>query len=185
LLPSSVRFWALLLNLGCVASLGGAEPQVAFTLKKGWVEFAVRRDGKPVADALIHVIDERGNQFAEGETGPDGDAAFPAPPGASFIVEIKTGERTADPIRLFKTAGGVEPARVLLSYGLRPCCRSISRGEPLIVGTPTEPGVAPEESTSVGPWLAGILGGLIAITLLCFAFGWRQLSAERARDGRN
>lgn len=105
------------------ASRGTAEPHVGFVLKNGWVECTLHQEGKPISDAVIHVIDDGGKNFAEGQTGDDGQGAFPLPRGTWFTVEIKTGERTADPIRLFKLNGNVEPARVLLSYGLRPCCR--------------------------------------------------------------
>ena len=167
--PSFVRFWTLMLVLGCAAHLDAAEPQVAFTLKKGWVEFAVRREGKPVADALIQVLDERGNQFAEGETGPEGEASFPLPAGSFFTVEIKTGARTADPIRLFKTVEGVEPARVLLSYGLRPCCRSRPPYEPILCGNALEgPGDEP-----MWPWLAAALVGLSIAALTWYVIKFR------------
>jgi hypothetical protein len=102
-----------------------AEPQASFTHKNGWVEVALCKDGMPVANATIDITNPHGINIASGEV-EKGQAGFPLPPGASFvIVEIKIGEKTADPIRLYKHDAGVEPARVLLSYGLRPCCRSI------------------------------------------------------------
>jgi len=110
-----------------------AEPQASFALKKGWVEVTLRKNGKPLANAKVQVIDEAGKNFADGETGDDGQAAFPMPRGASFAVEIKAGEKTSDPIRLYKSDGGIAPARVLLSYGLRPCCRSKGRDDTVTV----------------------------------------------------
>ena len=134
------------------------EPQVTFALKAGWVDCSVRQDGKPVDGAVIQILDERGVKFAEGETGPGGETAFPMPTGSSCIVEIKTGEWTADPIRLLKTDGGVEPARVLLSYGLRPCCRSkLIKPEPIIAGFPIEPPVEANESNNLLAALATVL----------------------------
>lgn len=118
----------LFLAIG-VAPSDASEPEVAFVVKDGWVEFVLRQDGRPVADALIQVVDEKGTNFAQGVTGEEGQASCPLPRGSSFVVEFKTGNRTADPIRFFKIEESVEPARVLLSYGLRPCCRFLSRKE--------------------------------------------------------
>ena len=148
-----------LLAVSSLSALGRAsEPQVTFALKAGWVDCSVRQDGKPVDGAVIQILDERGVKFAEGETGPGGETAFPMPTGSSCIVEIKTGERTADPIRLIKTDGGVEPARVLLSYGLRPCCRSkLIKPEPIIAGFPNEPPVETNESNYLLAALATVL----------------------------
>ena len=105
-----------------------AEPQVAFVVKGGWVEFGLTRDGKPVADAQVLVFDGQGGKLAEGESGPEGRGEFPLPTGNPFRVEIKVGNRNADPIRLTKVDDRVVPANVLLSFGLAPCCRVPSRG---------------------------------------------------------
>ena len=139
-----------------------AEPHAAFAIKNGWIECALCRDGKPVTDAVIQVLDEKGQNFAEGETGPDGQTAFPVPAGSSFTVEIKAGSRTADPIRLYKIDGGIEPGRVLLSYGLRACCRTKVLNDVKLAGVETEPAPPPSESqTSWMLWsiaLAALLG---------------------------
>ncbi len=148
----------MLLLTGGNVLVCAAEPQVTFALKAGWVDCSVRQDGKPIAGAVIQILDERGVKFAEGETGPGGETAFPMPAGSSCIVEIKTGERTADPIRLIKSDGGVEPARVLLSYGLRPLCRSkLIKPEPIIAGFPNEPPVEMKESNNLLAALAAVL----------------------------
>jgi hypothetical protein len=118
---TSVLLAFLAIGGGCHAT----EPQATFSLKNGWVEVALRKDGRPVANATIEILDQHGAKFGDGETGEEGLTAFPLPPGASFVVEIKAGDKTADPIRLFRNNSHIEPARVLLSYGLRPCCRSI------------------------------------------------------------
>lgn len=156
---------ALIAVLGPAGSIWAGEPQVTFALKAGWVDCSVRQDGKPIGGAVIQIQDERGAKFAEGETGPGGETAFPVPAGSSCIVEIKTGERTADPIRLIKTGGRVEPARVLLSYGLRPCCRSkLIKPEPIIAGNPIEAPVEPKESNCLFAALAtALLAAGIAI----------------------
>lgn len=90
-----VAIFIAIQNVPC----GAAEPQVAFNLKDGWVEFVIRQDGRPVPNVIIRILNDGGNKFAEGETGPEGQTTFPPPPGSSFLVEIKAGERTADPIR--------------------------------------------------------------------------------------
>jgi hypothetical protein len=105
-----------------------AEPQVAFGVKNGWVEFTLMHDDKPVADAQVRVITTNGHTFAEGETGPQGRGEFPLPPGHSFRVENKIGDRTADPILLTPIDDHVVPTNVLLSFGLAPCCKVPSRG---------------------------------------------------------
>jgi hypothetical protein len=158
---------SLFVAASLVAPASAGEPHVTFALKGRWVEFTVQQAGKPVADAILQVIDEQGKPFAEGQTGPEGESAFPLPGGSSFTVEIKTGPRTADPIRLFKTGEGIEPARVLLSYGLRPCCRSNLRKEPVITDTPGEP--EPPPRGSILPWLCAaalLLGVCTAATNL-------------------
>ncbi len=119
--------FALLVS-GAAAPCNAAEPQVAFTLKKGWVGFAIEQDGKPVPSAIVRAFDEHGHNFAEGETGDEGRGEVPQPRGASFTIEIKVGKRVADPIRIRRAGKGVEPANVLLSFGLRPCCRVPSQG---------------------------------------------------------
>lgn len=160
---------AMLLALGIATPVRAAEPRATFALQAGWVDLSVRQDGKPVAGAVIRILDERGMKFAEGETGALGETAFPMPPGASCTVEIKTGERTADPIRLVETGGGVEPARVLLSYGLRPCCRSVLvQAEPIIVGHPVEPPA--EWKDSIYPW--AVLGAALFGVVAAAAYLW-------------
>lgn len=129
---SRVRFRAPIACLIAFAVLASAgvvrahEPQAAFVLKGNWVECLVDQDGRPAANATLVILDAQGNKFADGETDDTGLAQFPAPAGSSFTVEIKTaGAKTADPIRIMKVGSRIEPARVLLSYGLRPCCRGL------------------------------------------------------------
>lgn len=101
------------------------EPQATFKVEDGWIALTLRKEGQPIGDAEVRVIDERGGVFATGQTGAEGESSFPMPPGKSFLLEVKTGERVSDPIRIWKTGEGVEPARVLLSFGLKPCCRNV------------------------------------------------------------
>ena len=128
------------------------EAEAAFAFKDGCVSVTLRQAGRPIDGAKIQVFDSNGKNFGSGETEADGEACCPLPTGASFVVEIKAGERTSDPIRLYKTETGIAPARVLVSYGLRPCCRSKGRDEVIVVGMPTE---APADSapTLVPDWL--------------------------------
>lgn len=126
------RFWiaavVLLATVVFVSPVAAGEPQVAFVVKDGWVEFTLAQDDKPVPDAQVRVFTTNGHKFAEGETGPGGRGEFPLPPGHSFRVEIKIGDRTADPILLTPIDDHVVPTNVLLSFGLAPCCKLPSRG---------------------------------------------------------
>ena len=155
------RFAPLLAALAILVQeprCGADEPRAAFVLKNGWVDLALKHEGKPVADATIQIVDEKGTPFGEGETGPTGQASFPMPRGASFTLEIKAAGRTSDPIRLHVVESHIEPARVLLSYGLRPCCRFKSTNEePPPAATPTVPA---EPSPSLTKWI--VLGVLLA-----------------------
>ena len=166
------------------ASAHPTEPQATFQLKKGWVEVAIRQDGKPVASATFEIMDEKGVKYGDGETEKDGETAFPLPVGSSFVVEIKTEGRTADPIRLFKTDIGVEPARVLLSYGLRPCCRSIkSRGEGSTVEDESETPTPTENPTH---WLklASVFAGVSIIVAVVLFLVFRRYNSDFAIASR-
>ncbi len=171
---------ALLTHAVCNLHSHAGEPQVTFALKAGWVEFSARQDGKPIDGAILVILDERGGKIAEGETGPSGETAFPMPTGgASCIVEIKTGARTADPIRLVKTEAGVEPARVLLSYGLRPCCRSkVTRPDPIVAGYPIETPNETENSDQPWRWPAIMLLVSILVGAVVWWFNRRWLAAS-------
>ena len=167
-----------LLLVAMTASVAAAdEPRAAFALKDGWVELALQQDGKPVADASVQIIDDKGQPFGDGETGPSGQASFPAPRGASFTLEIKAAGRTSDPIRLYMMDQRLEPARVLLSYGLRPCCRFKSQSdtptEPAPETTPTEP--APSLTKRV--LLVAILGGVPLLAAIFFVQKRRRAGA--------
>jgi len=149
------RFWiaavVLLATVVFVSPVAAGEPQVAFVVKDGWVEFTLAQDDKPVPDAQVRVFTTNGHKFAEGETGPGGRGEFPLPPGHSFRVEIKLGDRTADPILLTPIDNHVVPTNVLLSFGLAPCCKVPSRGmfgsevqdAPTTSPTATSPGSFP------------------------------------------
>lgn len=163
-----VFLWASVLTLALAARGHGSEPQVVFQVKDGWVEFTVRHDGEPCAEATVNVLDQAGKKFAEGETGLDGQGVFPLPAGSFFIVEFKVGKRTADPVPLRRTRDGVEPSRVLLSYGLLPCCRILRPAEPK--KTSAE---APAAAVADQPWpltwilaAGGIFGLFLTLMLL-------------------
>ncbi len=165
-------FLAVFLIARCAAE----EPRVAFGLKDGWVELALKQAGKPAAGS-IKVLDERGREFAEGETGDEGQTAFPLPRGASFLLEIKTGPRTADPIRLFKTDAGLEPDRVLLSYGLRPCCRFLARSVTEPIEPPAE-SPPPSDALPDELWLGAGIAGLFSAAVVLVMVQRRRWSAR-------
>lgn len=146
-----------------------SEPVVVFNSNGGFLELTLKHEGKAI-EAIVELRDEKGVPIL-GET-ENGEATIPLPAGDSFIVELKIGERTADPIRLYRTATGVEPSRVLLSYGLRPCCRSKLKREPIIAGAPDPQ----PEIDDAGWWdwrlgLAALVGVLLAsVVALRLAF---------------
>jgi hypothetical protein len=159
----------VLVTAAIVAASPAAEPEVAFGVKDGWVEMTLTRDDRPVPDARIKVFDHQGGTFADGETGPDGRGEFPLPPGDSFRVEIVVEGRTADPIPLTRVDDHVVPGRVLLSFGLSPCCKVPKRGR---ASGPEPPGSAP---VSPGPgglpvWGQAVCG--VAFTLAGIAILW-------------
>ncbi len=122
------RCLVLCIALGLPAVGLAAEPRAAFSVESGWLQFAVTQDGQPVPAAAVAVFNEQGTPWASGETDAEGRGSFPLPRGDSLLVELKVGSRSADLITLRRTAEGVVPANVLLSFGLRPCCRVPSRG---------------------------------------------------------
>ncbi|MEZ6143543.1 MAG: SpaA isopeptide-forming pilin-related protein [Zavarzinella sp.] len=103
--------------------ISASEPHVAFTVKDGWVEMAISHDANPVPEATFQIYSSNAQLFAEGETGKEGRAEFPLPPGPYFRVELKIDGRNADSIQLTKIEDYVVPARVLLSFGIAPCCK--------------------------------------------------------------
>ena len=155
-----------LMFVGIGSRCRASAPHATFAVKDGFVEVTLRQDGKPVANATIEITKQNGMKFGESVV-DDGLASFFLPPGDSFVVEIKAGDRTADPIRLFKVESSVEPARVLLSYGLRPCCRSIKpANNEKMVGTEIEvPSTTMAESM---PWPILVPG--VASVLAAAAF---------------
>lgn len=174
-------FYGLLGVLGALslsATATASEPQVAFALKKGWLEFTLQQDGKPLSEAVVRVLDDQGTQFVEGETGASGRGSFPLNRGDTFFLEIKIGDRTADPITLHRTSDGISPDRVLLSFGLRPCCRVPSRGGVYRVAE-LEPSPIPPSRTI--PWLpllavVGCLLGGLSLVIVAARSGMRGTS---------
>lgn len=120
--------WSIIVVLvGCGLSVA-SEPDVVFTVKDGWLSFVVTHDEKPVPNAQIQVYDHQGTKFAEGDSDAQGRGEFPLPPGPHFVMEFRVEQRTSDPITVTKLPGDqLAPARVLLSFGLAPCCRVPAR----------------------------------------------------------
>jgi hypothetical protein len=148
-----------------VLPVKATEPQISFVVKNRWVKFTLTHDETPVTNGMVRVFDGFGNTFAEGETGANGQGEFPLPSGHQFKVEIKIGERTADLIPVTSIGGNrVVPNRVLLSFGLAPCCRIVSRGvvekQTATVLSPHEPSDKKEIGSNL--WIPAI-GALILL----------------------
>jgi len=118
------RFFLLLLL--APTTVGATEPQIAFVVEGPFAKFKLAQDGQPV-EGTIRVFDGAGNSFAEGES-EGGRGGFPVPRGDVFTLEVKIGDRSADAITLTRDGNTITPANVLLSFGLKPCCRVPSRG---------------------------------------------------------
>lgn len=117
----------ILLALGFCGAAAALEPQVAFKVRKGFLELELQKEGKPVPNAAITVRDNLGGIFAEGETGPKGEGSFPLPKSPSFSLEFRVDGRLSQPVTLTMVGGEVVPMEVLLNFELRACCRIPSR----------------------------------------------------------
>ncbi len=117
----------ILLVLGFCGTATALEPQVAFKVRKGFVELQLQKEGHPVPNAAITVRDHLGVIFAEGETGAKGEGSFPLPKSPSFSLEFRVEGRLSQPITLTLVGGEVVPIEVLLNFELRACCRIPSR----------------------------------------------------------
>jgi hypothetical protein len=124
---SMQRWLAFVLVLGFCGNATALEPQVAFKVRKGFVELQLQKEGHPVPNAAITVRDHLGGIFAEGETGAKGEGSFPLPKSPSFSLEFRVEGRLSQPITLTLVGGEVVPMEVLLNFELRACCRIPSR----------------------------------------------------------
>jgi hypothetical protein len=106
-----------------VLLLWAADPTVAFTVEDGFVTALVKRDGQPVAGAIIKVYDGgSGPPLVEGETGDDGRGTFVIPNNAGLVgVTIQGKECDLIPVKVHGNT--LTPSRVSLTFGTRPCCQ--------------------------------------------------------------
>ncbi len=158
---------------------GGVEPHVTFKVEDGWIALTLRKQGQPIADADLRIIDERGGAFASGQTGVSGESTFPMPPGKSFLVEVKIGERISDPIRIYQKGAEVEPSRVLLSFGLKPCCRNVYAKQSA-EGSTTNDSIQLDDTSS--PWIFVFAQLLLASAAVGV---WLVLFRHDARNSRS
>ena len=120
--------WSILFLISSLATKASGPP-ISYAVKNRWIQFTLTHDDKPVTNGMVRVFDGFGNNFAEGETGTNGQGEFPLPSGHQFRVEIKIGDRAADPIPVTSNGGNrIVPERRRLSFGLAPCCRTVSLG---------------------------------------------------------
>lgn len=143
------------------------EPRVSFSLKAGWLHFDLTQEGKPIADALVTVYDAQGQKTAEGDSGTDGKGEFPLPSGPKSSIEFKIGKRLSDPVAVRSAAGGVYPPQVSLSFGLRPCCRSVAKTVP----RPEQGAVGVASAPALDRWIWVVpatlfLGGALLVLLV-------------------
>lgn len=169
------RLAVLLVLVGSPSLCRAGEPHITIGVKDGWAEFTVLQDGKPCPDVSVHVIDQQGKSFARGEAGPEGEGVFPLPGGPYFVVEVKTGARTADPIWLRRTGNTVEPERLLLSYGLLPCCRSPVRSSPKNTADLQSPSPTAESAD----WLVRTGSSVALLLAFVLAFGNHRRSSDQ------
>ncbi len=179
--PPAVGRWhgfgaSIALILLWSTSVRSAEPVVTFQLEDGWVVLTLHQEQRPIADAGIKVFDRNDRVFAEGTTDEQGMGTFPLPKGDSFLVDVRIGAKTADSIRLSVIDQQIEPSRVLLTFGLQPCCQAPSR-------TAAATANLHEESSPVQPgrlptWLQA-LGGVVFLVIgtLLLVVGQRSTSA--------
>lgn len=155
----SVVLLAAAVLVALVSPGTAAEPltEASFRLKKKWVELTLRRGDVPIPDATIKVFDESGEPFADGETDEKGLAVFPKPKGTAVTIEVKFDGKTADPIPLRLTHQGIEPGELLLSFGLRPCCRVANRFTANLAAT------AATEHRSDWVWFQAGVGSVLVV----------------------
>jgi hypothetical protein len=121
--------WAAVLLLVPGTGAGRAAttgPQAAFTVEDGWVKVIVHKDEAPVGIAHIRVYNDAEQQISDGETDERGNGTlFPVSDSSCRIgVTINSKECDLIPLRIHGTR--VEPSRVLLTFGTRPCCRALA-----------------------------------------------------------
>lgn len=155
---------ALFLMVSSLSIADAGEPEVAFKVNDGWLEFTVTQAAEPVPEVAIVVFDQQGNRFATGETSRQGYGEFPLPPGDFFFIEFTVHSRTADRITLTKVEQDclVVPKAVQLTFGLAPCCQVWDRYSTHEVPPNEDHGALPRWARALIA-IVGLFGGLILL----------------------
>lgn len=125
-------------------------PIARFELEDGWVNVSLERDGKPVPNARMKVLVDKGafdkQLWAEGELEDVGRGTFPRPPGKYCQVVFDLGDGPVAPIPLNFLSDGLVPTESPVRDGKSVCCLVPSRGtkaedvdgpnwrEPVVIG---------------------------------------------------
>jgi hypothetical protein len=157
------------------------EPQIAFQVKGKWLSLTVTQAGQPLPDVGVEVFSATAQKFAAGETDDAGQGQFPLPPGPYCHLEVRVGVRVADTIKLQLLGDRVLPGAVLLSFGLKPCCRVPSRGSTWANATQASSG-----PTGLPLLARGLLsGGFVLVGVLLVVVAGRQYWQNRTQARAN
>lgn len=123
-------------------------PEVAFAFDDGDVRLMLTSAGKPVPVAIVKAYTGGEALHADGEI-EEGVGRFPLPKRGACLVGITINGKECDLIPIHRHGDKVIPGRVSLTFGTRPCCRTVA------VPREGQPTTTPEQ----------IDGGVIALSI--------------------
>lgn len=101
-------------------------PIARFELEDGWVNVRLERDGKPVPNAKLKVLLDKGDfskqVWAEGDLEDVGIGTFPVPPAKYCQVVFDLGDGPVAPIPLNFLKDGLVPTESPVRDGKSVCC---------------------------------------------------------------
>lgn len=146
-------------------------PEAAFVVRDGWLNVRLTDAGRPVSGATVRCLVGT-HQWAEGETGSDGDGAFPAPKAGTCQMVFDLGAGPSAPIPLtFLTADSIVPTSCAVRDGSRDCCRPVRL---------TPVGDTPAAPAPPTVWPLAV-AGLVLGTVLSAAALWLLRRTMRSR----
>jgi hypothetical protein len=156
-----------MLLLAVTLALAGAKPEVSFSAEGGFVTLRLEGPAGPIADAIIKAYDHVEFVFAEGETDEAGIGTFPAPAGGVCRIGITIKGKECDLIPLHVRPDAVDPPRVQLTFGTRPCCRfAVKRSARDWSPLDDEPGPPPDRTAllfATGGAFVGVAAAMFLI----------------------